>query len=151
MSLTSILKLAEKSSLIKNISENLQQRQKLTVFGLAGSGKSLVLASVFQKTGQPLLILTSTTAEAENMYQDLISYLGNEKVKYFPAWEVLPWENIPHEPEIISQRILTLHALQKDKNFIGVASVNSLLEKTIPPDKLKENFLNLKVGDEMIM
>jgi len=149
MPLTSILKSAEKSSLIRSLSESLENKETVSLSGLAGSGKSLVLASVFQKIGQPLLVLSSTTAEAENIYQDLISYLGEDKVKYFPAWEVLPWENISHDPEIISQRILTLHALQKDKNLICVASVNSLLEKTIPPETLKENYLNLNVGDEI--
>src|SRR5712692_10508893 len=104
MTLTSILKLAEKSSLIQSLSENLQKKETTYLSGLAGSGKSLVLASVFQRTGQPLLVLTSSAAEAENIYQDLVSYLGDEKVKYFPAWEILSWENISPEAEVISQR-----------------------------------------------
>lgn len=149
MPLTSILKLAEKSNLIRSLTESLEKKEALSLSGLAGSGKSLVLASVFQKTGQPLLVLTSTVAEAETIYQDLVSYLGDEKVKYFPGWEVLPWENISPEAEVISQRVQTLYAWQKSKNLICVASVNSLLEKTIPPKTLKENSLNLKVGDEI--
>jgi len=149
MPLTSILKLAENSGLIRSLSESLENKETLSLSGLAGSGKSLVLASIFQRTVQPVLVLTPTTTEAENLYQDLVSYLGEEKVKYFPGWEILPWENISPEDEIISQRILTLYALQKHKNVICVTSIGSLLEKTIPPETLKENFLHLKVGDEI--
>ncbi|HKZ22088.1 MAG TPA: transcription-repair coupling factor [candidate division Zixibacteria bacterium] len=149
MPLTSILKLAENSGLIRSLSESLENKETMSLSGLAGSGKSLVLASVFQKSGQPFLVLASTTTEAETIYQDLVSYLGDEKVKYFPGWEILPWENISPEAEVVSQRIQTLYALHKNKNLICVANVNSLLEKTIPPETLKENFLNLKVGDEI--
>lgn len=149
MPLTSILKLAENSGLIRSLSESLENKETRSLSGLAGSGKSLVLASVFQKSGQPFLVLASTTTEAETIYQDLVSYLGDEKVKYFPGWEILPWENISPEAEVVSQRIQTLYALKKDKHLICVASVNSLLEKTVPPETLKENFLNLKVGDEI--
>jgi len=149
MPLTSILKLAENSGSIRSLIENLPQQQKLTISGLAGSGKSLVLASVFQRSAQPVLVLAPTTAEAENLYQDLVSFLGEQKVKYFPGWEVLPWENISPEAEVVSQRVQTLYALQKNKSLIIVTSVNSLLEKTLPPETLKENFLHLKMGDEI--
>src|SRR5574341_299019 len=149
MPLTRVLELAEKSSLIDRLCEALDLQPKLTVSGLAGSGKCLVIASVFQKSHQSLLIVTSTAGEAENIFQDLVSLLGEEKVKYFPSWEVLPWEEISPDDEILSQRIQTLYQLQSDKNLITVTSANTLLEKTIPPEKLKENFFVLKIGDEI--
>ncbi len=149
MSLTRVLELAEKSSLIASLCEVLSQQSKLAVSGLAGSGKSLVLASLFCKKNQPLLIVTSTPTEAENTYQDLVSLLGEEIVKYFPSWEVLPWEEIFPDSEILSQRIRTLYELQSEKNVMTVTSANTLLEKTIPPEKLKENFFFLKMGDEI--
>ncbi len=149
MPLSSILSLAEKSQLIKNLSGGLENRKRLSLSGLAGSGKALVLAAFFQETRQPILVLTPTPSEAENLYQDLLSFLGEEKVKYFPSWEVLPWENISPESEIISQRVQTLYALQNDKNLITVTSAYCLLEKTIPLKTLKENFFLLKIEDEI--
>src|SRR3989337_4580176 len=110
MPLRSILSLAEKSRLIKSLSEGLENKEKISLSGLAGCGKALVLASFVQETRRPILVLTPTGSEAENIYQDLLSFLGEEKVKYFPSWEVLPWENISPESEIISQRVQTLYA-----------------------------------------
>ena len=49
------------------------------VLGLKGGARAYFLSLVAKKRHQPLLIITPTTREAENLFLDLAFFLGEEK------------------------------------------------------------------------
>ena len=74
---------------------------------------------------------------------------------FFPAWEILPHEGkLPHA-DVISERLQTLVALSAPSTInhqpstLVVTSVTALLQKTFPPDDLKNRTRHLRRGDKM--
>lgn len=148
MALDSILNLAYKSESFKKIKDKIKSGEKETFLcGLSGSSKGFFLSYLFEIFGFPTLVLTSNPEEAQNIADDLISFLGEEKVFYFPSWEILPYEFSFPSSEVIGKRLLALFNLIFKKNVIGVASVRSAFEKTLTPSQFKDSCLNLKKGE----
>jgi transcription-repair coupling factor (superfamily II helicase) len=148
MVLVDILKRAEASASFKKIKNLLASDEtKVLVSGLAGSGRSLFLAYLKEEVTSPLLVITASPEESWKIYEDLISFLGEEKVKLFPSWEILPYEwKFPHS-EVIGRRLESLYDLVTKKNPIVVTTVRACLEKTILPTELKKKSITLKVGE----
>jgi transcription-repair coupling factor (superfamily II helicase) len=148
MPLSRILKLADSSQSFLKIKENLSRKEKvISVSGLAGSGKALLLAHLKKNLELPFLVITPKPEEALKIYDDLVSFLGQEMTRLFPAWEILPYEMKIPDSEVIGRRLETLNDLVVRKNVITVATVRSSLEKTMLPEDLKKKIICLKVGD----
>ena len=148
MALDSILNLAYKSESFKKIKDKIKSGEKETFLsGLSGSSKGFFLSYLFENFGLPTLVLTSNPEEAQNIADDLISFLGEEKVFYFPSWEILPYEFSFPSSEVIGKRLLALFNLVFKKNVIVVASVRSAFEKTLTPSQFRNSCLNLKKGE----
>ncbi|MCK4428638.1 MAG: hypothetical protein KAW16_09160, partial [candidate division Zixibacteria bacterium] len=148
MTLSRILKLADSSVSFSKIRDGLNQGEKVIgISGLAGSGKALLLAHLKKNLDLPFLVITAKPEEALKMYDDLVSFLGQESTRLFPAWEILPYEMKTPDSEIIGRRLETLYDLAASKNIIAVSTVRSCLEKTILPEDLKKKTIRLKVGE----
>jgi transcription-repair coupling factor (superfamily II helicase) len=148
MPLSGILKLADSSENFSKIRESLVRGEKvIPISGLAGSGKALLLAHLKRNLTPPFLVITATPEEALKIYDDLVSFLGQEATRLFPAWEILPYEMKIPDSEIIGRRLETLYDLILRKNIIAVATVRSCLEKTILSEDLKKKTINLKIGE----
>jgi transcription-repair coupling factor (superfamily II helicase) len=148
MPLSGILKLAESSEGFSKIKNALAQGEKvIPISGLAGSGKALLLAHLKKNFDIPFLVITSKPDEALKIYDDLVSFLGQEIIRLFPAWEILPFEMKIPDAEVIGRRIETLYDLASQKNILTVSTVRSCLEKTMLPEELKKKAIRLKVGE----
>jgi len=149
MALTDILKLAETLKSFQKIKDLLaSDEKKALVSGLVGSGKSLLLAYLKKEFTSPLLVITSNPEESWKIYEDLICFLGEERVRLFPGWEILPYElKVPHS-EVIGRRLESLYDLVMGKGPVVVTTIRACLEKTIHPQELKEKSIRLKVGED---
>ena len=52
----------------------------------------------------PVLLVTATGHEAEDLAAELKAILGEEKVAQFPAYETLPHERLSPAPDIVGRR-----------------------------------------------
>jgi transcription-repair coupling factor (superfamily II helicase) len=148
MPLSGILKLADSSLSFSKIKEALVRREKaIYISGMAGSGKALLLAHLKKNFTLPFLVITPKPEEALKIYDDLVSFLGQEKTRLFPAWEILPYEMKIPDSEVIGRRLETLYDLALKENIIAVATVRSCLEKTMLPGDLEKKIISLKVGE----
>jgi transcription-repair coupling factor (superfamily II helicase) len=148
MPLSGILKLADSSLSFSKIKDALTRGEKvISISGLAGSGKALLLAYLKKNLDSPFLVITSKPEEALKIYDDLVSFLGQEKTRLFPAWEILPYEMKIPDPEIIGRRLETLYDLMLKESIVAVATVRSCLEKTMLPLELNKKIISLKVGE----
>jgi transcription-repair coupling factor (superfamily II helicase) len=149
MPLSGILKLADTSESFSKIRDALVRGEKVVcVSGLAGSGKTLLLAYLKKNLGLPFLVITPKPEEALKIYDDLVSFLGQESTRFFPAWETLPYEMKIPDSEVVGKRLETLYDLATSKNIIAVSTVRSCLEKTILPEDLKKKTIRLRVGED---
>jgi transcription-repair coupling factor (superfamily II helicase) len=148
MAIAEILKKAEASDNFQKLRKLIQSDQKKAeVSGLVGSGKSLFLAYLRREFDSPFLVITSHPDESWKIYEDLVSFLGEEEVRLFPGWEILPYEfKIPHS-EVIGRRLECLYDLITEKNPIIVTTIRACLEKTLLPEELKQRSITLKVKE----
>src|SRR5438093_13464245 len=76
------------------------------VHGLKGGARAYFLSLIAGKRERPLLIITPTAREAENLFSDLPFFLVEKqdlpplqnRLHLIFAWEVLPFEQLPHNP-----------------------------------------------------
>ena len=61
--------------------------------------------------GRPVLLVSSTYREAEELTAALQSLLGEEAVAYYPAWETLPHERLSPRSDTVGRRLELLRRL----------------------------------------
>jgi len=149
MSLNLLLKLGDSSPSFLNIKREIQKgSRRILLSGLAGSGKSFLLAHLHHHLHLPFLIVALNSEEATKIYDDLCTFLGKDSVSHFPEWEVLPYEFLTPHNEVIGARLLTLYDLIFKRNTVVVATVRSIMERTTPPEIFRRECVSLKVGED---
>ncbi|MFQ6171756.1 transcription-repair coupling factor [Oryzobacter sp. R7] len=61
--------------------------------------------------GPPVLAVTATGREAEDLHAALAAVLGEEVVGHFPSWETLPHERLSPRSDTVGQRLSVLRRL----------------------------------------
>ncbi len=159
MSLPSILSLWNKSEefedIVKTIKGNLVD--KFWFSGLKTSARSFFISALREETNNSYLIITDTQENALQIYQDLTTFLDwfpdkSKNIFLFPSFDILPYEDITPDPQIIEQRINILKQLSlknenriKDK-MILIADIKALLPKLVSPQTFQNISRELKIG-----
>ncbi|TFB08758.1 transcription-repair coupling factor [Candidatus Atribacteria bacterium MT.SAG.1] len=160
MSLPGILSLWNQSKEFKEIIKIIKGKlvNKILLSGLKDSTRSFFIAALTSKEEikKSYLIITDSQENALKIYQDLGTFLNKpqseeENIFLFPSFDVLPYEDISSDPQIIQQRINILKHLsvndQDKKRIILIADIKALLPKLASPQKFKKTSWKLKVGD----
>lgn len=115
--------------------------------GLVGSSKALFLAHLYHQEARPLLVVTNDVDSAENLVDDLTTFLGPDAVTYFPGWEITPYDGrSPHEG-VLGVRLESLYQMMENQSLVWVTSVKSLMRQVPTPDFLRESITKLKKGE----
>jgi transcription-repair coupling factor (superfamily II helicase) len=110
--------------------------------------RGLVLAN--SSKAAPLLVVTSSTRLADELTDELISYLGGS-VANFPAWETLPHERLSPKSDTVAKRIKVLHEINsKNPPRVVVTSIRGLLQPIVG-DLLDEELIKLELGKSVSM
>jgi len=131
---------------------------KILLSGLKDSARSFFIAALASKEEikNSYLIITDSQENALKIYQDLSNLLNKDQNKeenifLFPSFDVLPYEDISSDPQIIQQRVNILkHLSANDRNkkrIILIADIKALLPKLTSPQKFEKTSWKLKVGD----
>ncbi len=98
-----------------------------------------------------MLVATADVQSAARIANELKFFLNREDypVITFPDWETLPYDVFSPLPELVSQRLITLHQLRGLKHGIVLAPVATLMQRILPPHFLDAHSLMLKVGREL--
>ncbi|WP_194847260.1 transcription-repair coupling factor [Candidatus Neptunochlamydia vexilliferae] len=115
--------------------------------GLWDSPKAILALLLYQKTGKNILVITG--GERETRLFDDLEFFAKGALS-FPAWELLPGEEIAPSPDIVGKRLEILHTLLKDKKpQIVLTPLQGILQKVSDKALLEEKMLEVKKGDEM--
>jgi transcription-repair coupling factor (superfamily II helicase) len=162
MSLSGILSLWNQSKAFKEIVKMIKGEliNKILLSGLKDSARSFFIAALVSKEEikKSYLVITDSQENALKTYQDLDTLLNKsqnkeENIFLFPSFDVLPYEDISSDPQIIQRRINILKHLsmsgdgQNKKRIILITDIKALLPKLASPQKFKKTSWNLKVGD----
>src|SRR5436309_11481582 len=86
-------------------------RSDLDVSAPAGL-RPIVVATLAARAHRPVLAVTATTREAEDLVEALGSFLPAGSVVDFPAWETLPHERLSPRPDTVGKRLAVLRRLR---------------------------------------
>jgi transcription-repair coupling factor (superfamily II helicase) len=86
-------------------------------------------------SGRPVLLVSSTFREAEELTAALQSLIGEQAVAYYPAWETLPHERLSPRSDTVGRRLELLRRLAGNSDLpaprIVVAPVRSVLQPQV--------------------
>ena len=118
----------------------------IAVSGLSGVHRAQLAAAVRHKTQRPLLIVCADENEANRMAGDLHELLGEDVSLLFAReWQLRDRVFASHGWE--QQRIGSLCSLAAGKAPILVATVDGLMQRTLPPDALRGAVTDISLGD----
>ncbi|WP_112284682.1 transcription-repair coupling factor [Prauserella muralis] len=103
----------------------------------APATRPLVIAALAAEQGadRPVLAVTATGREAEELTTALGSLLGEDVVADFPSWETLPHERLSPRADTVGKRLAVLHRLAQPGHGglrVVVATVRSLIQPMAP-------------------
>ncbi len=75
------------------------------------SARAAVLSVLAERSKRPILAVTSTYREAENLAASVGSWLGEDQVAYYPAWETLPHERLSPRSDTVGRRLAVLRRI----------------------------------------
>ncbi|MGI8691579.1 MAG: transcription-repair coupling factor [Geodermatophilaceae bacterium] len=108
--------------------------------------------------GRPVLAVTATGREAEDLVSALCCLLPPTSVAFYPSWETLPHERLSPRADTVGRRLAVLRRLAHPRTDdpatgpiqVVVAAVRSLLQPQLPG--LGELVpVALRVGDEVVL
>lgn len=138
------MKLLPDSALFPSGVEHFRDWQSLDLGALAAT-----LAQLSQQHFGPLVVLTSSTQEAQQLKDALDFYLAATQtpVALFPDWETLPYDLFSPQQAIINERIQVLHRLPLMQQGIVLVPINTLLQRLPPPSHVTASSFDLAVGE----
>ena len=125
-----------------------EEKPRLRVTGLAGCAESLLLKALTTKITRPLTVITRNSEIANDLYDDLVFLMGEEKVGHYPSRQILPYDFKAPVGEIMGRRISSLAGLLDNSFAVVVCPIRALVEPTIPIPVLKANLVDIKKGEE---
>src|SRR5262245_46366549 len=82
------------------------------------------LVAGLARTGRPVLAITATTREAEQLAAELGDLLDPETVGYYPSWETLPHERLSPRSDTIGRRLAVLRRLRHPGTDAGTGPLS---------------------------
>ena len=151
MSKTTLYKIYENSTKVKQIVESLQQpEQKIRLNGLIGSSLSFVVQSIFKKTEKPFLLILNDKEEAAYYLNDLEQMIGDEDVLFYPGSYRRPYQIEDTDNANVLLRAEVLNRINsRKKPAIIVTYPEALFEKVVTRKELDKNTLKVAVGDKI--
>lgn len=134
----------------KEIFIQLENHQHLSVKGSAGSSVSIFTAELFLTQKKTILYLVDDKEEALYVNTEMEDLLGKEKVLYFPATHLEPYQVEKTHNANLVLRTDVLNKINSEKSpKIIVAYMGALSEKVLKKEDFKAISHHIKVGDQL--
>lgn len=130
-----------------NLSE---QHQHISVKGMTGSSASLLVTKLFLATQRSILFITQDKEDAHYITTEMEELLGEEKVLYFPATYLEPYQVERTQNANLVLRTEVLNRLDGDTNpKIIVAHHSAMYEKVLKKEDFRAISHHIRVGDRL--
>jgi transcription-repair coupling factor (superfamily II helicase) len=120
--------------------------QRVQVNGLKGSLRSFFFSYLIEKYHKRILYITSDTDSAECLRDDIQLILEDNRINFFPASELSPYEERGHNPTLIRLRLETLQSMVELKSAIVISTIEGLISRVPSPKDFHQNISYLKCG-----
>ncbi len=116
------------------------------------SGLAWAVAQAARAHGAPILLVAADNQQAHQLESDLRTLLAGDTdlpLLPFPDWETLPYDSFSPHPDIVSQRLATLHALPAQRRGIVIVPVQTLLQRLAPVAHVVGGSFDYRVGHRL--
>ncbi|WP_374118010.1 transcription-repair coupling factor [uncultured Flavobacterium sp.] len=133
------------------MSESLAVREnKIQLKGLIGSSLSFVVASLFEKSELPYLLILQDKEEAAYYLNDLEQLVGEEDVLFYPGSYRRPYQIEETDNASVLLRAEVLNRINsRKKPAVIVTYPEALFEKVVTRKELDKNTLKVAIGDQI--
>jgi excinuclease ABC subunit B len=152
----------DQKKVIKELYSNLDGgKEKQTLLGVTGSGKTYVMANIIEKYNKPTLVLSHNKTLAAQLYEEFTEFFPNNAVKYFVSYydyyqpeSYLPAKDLYIEKEsqvnkeVEAMRYSAMNSVLNRSDVIIVSSV-SCIYNIGSPDNYQNKALYLGRGTEL--
>ncbi|WP_425447819.1 transcription-repair coupling factor [Dethiothermospora halolimnae] len=128
------------------LSEIEKRKSPISLHGLSDENIGHISYGLNQHINRPVLILTEDDLRAKKLFEDL-KFWGQDNVELFPTREIVFYDIDAYSHDISNQRLRVLNRLNNNENITVVASVESLLNKTLDKKLFKEYSFNISFGE----
>ncbi len=146
---------------IEQLAKNFATKDKQTLLGITGSGKTFVMANVIEKLQKPTLIIAHNKTLAAQLYGELKELFPHNRVEFFisfydyyqpesylPAQDMYIEKDSTVNDEIEKMRMHAVSSIVSRNDTIIVASI-SCIYSLGNPDDFRTMAINLEVGDQV--
>ncbi|MET3535496.1 transcription-repair coupling factor [Chryseobacterium limigenitum] len=134
----------------KEIFTQLENTQHISVRGSAGSSASIFVAELFLTQKHTILYVLDDKEDALYVNTELEDLLGKEKVLYFPATHLEPYQVEKTQNANLVLRTEVLNKINSGKSpKVIVAYSGALSEKVLKKEDFKAISHQIKVGDQL--
>ncbi len=126
------------------------EKQKILLSGLQASAQTMFFAAVHKKVKRPAIIIFPDKEIAAYIQNDLQEMLPDHNVLFFPASYKRTIKADHLDDGNIMMRTETLKTIyEDDRNSIIVTYPQAIAEKVLSREKLSDNILEIKKGEEI--
>ena len=133
----------------QEVYHSLDKNHAQLVTGLAGSGRTLFLASLQKEQHRQIVIVTQNVFHGNQLMEDLAGLVPEDSLHFFPVDEVVHAEMAFASPESRAERLATLSFLLSEKPGIIVVPLSGA-RKLLPSKKdFLSSFLSVEIGKDL--
>jgi excinuclease ABC subunit B len=146
---------------VDQLIKNFSVKEKQTLLGITGSGKTFVMANVISRLQKPTLILAHNKTLAAQLYGELKELFPNNRVEYFisfydfyqpesylPAQDMYIEKDSDVNEQIEKMRMHAVSSIVSRNDTIIVASI-SCIYSLGNPDDFRTMAIHLEVGKQI--
>lgn len=128
----------------------LEKAKNIRLKGLLGSSFGVFAANLFCKSSRSFVYILDDLETAGYFYHDLVQLLNNKQVLFYPSAykRAIKFGQIDSANEILKTEVLNRLQTNTD-NVIIVTYPEAIAEKVISKEALKENTLNIHIGEKI--
>jgi len=107
--------------------------------------EAFIISEIFNNSESSIVYIGKDDREIINIQKKLFWLLPKHKTILYKAWDQIPYDNISPSKEIQTSRLETLYYLnsKKKEKIILLTTLNAIIQKTLPKDEIKKNFITI--------
>lgn len=145
-----LVKLLSETSEIDTIKNNLNQKQNTRLaVGLSISQRAFIVANLYKKVEDRILLLTYDWQRATDIYEELLRLLPEDELFLFPNLEILPHERIKTDISVKMQRLTVLEALETKDKLITIVPIQALLQRLVPQNIFSSHHFKINCNSQI--
>ncbi|HEY5896602.1 MAG TPA: transcription-repair coupling factor [Burkholderiales bacterium] len=115
---------------------------------LAGSSDALALARLAQEE-HPLAVVSASALDAQRLLDEIGWFSPQLRACLLPDWETLPYDQFSPHHDLVSERLATLHRIQRGEFDVAIVPASTALVRMCPPSYIAGRTFFLKANDEL--